>query len=275
MKTVQETRTNPLRAKWPAIFFVLVVTVLTLAIISENWLSSESMEIVRLALGFVGAGIILFLSTFRIRRLVYTKKIGSMDGWRQAHLYLGLLCAFIILIHSEFRVTGPFGIIMAVLFIFSVATGILGSVLYRVVPVWLSKHGVDALEMDKRRKDPSEYIKDAEAIIENSSKEFVEYFNNQVRPRFVYSPSALSYLLRDETDITNARKKIFDQLKLDAPKLEKQTVVILENLYSERDAMEYKWARLQTLRWWILIHAPATAALLATIVFHIASVFYY
>ena len=84
--------------------------------------------------GALGTLAILILLYFGVRKRSYRSTWGTLEGWLQCHLYLGLLAAVLILFHTGFRfhdkvALAAFGVLLIV-----VASGFWGAVVYTSAP---------------------------------------------------------------------------------------------------------------------------------------------
>ncbi len=89
--------------------------------------------------GTVGALLILQLLAFGIRKRDYRSTFGTLDGWLQAHIWLGLLCALAILLHTGFRFQDKVATISFLVLLAVVLSGLLGARLYATLPRRLSR----------------------------------------------------------------------------------------------------------------------------------------
>lgn len=92
-----------------------------------------------IAYGVLGTLSILILLYFGVRKRSYRSRWGTLEGWLQAHIYLGLLTAFLILFHTGFRfhdkvALAAFGVLLMV-----VISGLWGAVVYTSVPRLLTE----------------------------------------------------------------------------------------------------------------------------------------
>jgi hypothetical protein len=82
---------------------------------------------------------ILVLLYFGVRKRAYRSTWGTLEGWLQAHIYIGLLAAAVVLFHSGFRFHDRVAVAAEVTLLVVVGSGILGVGLYRAVPRRLSE----------------------------------------------------------------------------------------------------------------------------------------
>jgi hypothetical protein len=89
--------------------------------------------------GILATAAILVLLYFGVRKRAYRSTWGTLEGWLQAHIYIGLLAAAVVLFHSGFRFHDRVAVAAELTLLVVVASGILGVTLYRAVPRRLSE----------------------------------------------------------------------------------------------------------------------------------------
>ncbi|RMH17869.1 MAG: hypothetical protein D6696_14495 [Acidobacteria bacterium] len=93
-----------------------------------------------LAFGIAAAVLVLVLLAFGLRKRAYKSTLGTLDGWLQAHIYLGLLAAVVAFFHAsggswrDRVATATFVVLLLVVF-----TGLLGARLYAALPRRLTR----------------------------------------------------------------------------------------------------------------------------------------
>lgn len=92
-----------------------------------------------LTLGFAAFALIVVLLLFGVRKRAYRSRVGRMETWLQSHVYLGLLSAAVVLLHSGFRFEDRLAVSAFVVLLVVVATGLAGAVLYTTVPRLLTE----------------------------------------------------------------------------------------------------------------------------------------
>ena len=275
MKKIVETGKGSLNARWPLLFIVLLFLSFGFHAGMRFWGEESAIEWSRLAYGALAAIIMLFLSSFSLRKMIVTRKLGTMEGWRKSHLYLGLFSMALVFMHTNFAVYGDFGLLLLLLLFLVVLSGMMGELMYRTIPVWLSKQGADAMELDEKRKRPGEYLTLADEIADKTSDEFRNYYGMRIRRLFARRSIPLKYMWLTESDVVARRKKLFSALASKGPSRDRLALSHLESLYADRDKVEFKYARLLVLRMWNNAHVPATAALLTALLAHLWSISYY
>jgi hypothetical protein len=85
-------------------------------------------------LGLVGGAIVLFEMALLGRKWLRGRRLGAMKVWMKWHVWLGLVCLPVILIHAGFGFGGPLTTITLVLFLLVTASGIWGLVMQQWLP---------------------------------------------------------------------------------------------------------------------------------------------
>jgi hypothetical protein len=87
-----------------------------------------------LVLGAAAAALVVWLLFFAVRKRAYKSTLGSLEGWLHAHVWLGLLSAVLVLLHTGFRFEDEVALSAYLVLLAVVATGVLGAVLYQTLP---------------------------------------------------------------------------------------------------------------------------------------------
>jgi Fe-S-cluster-containing dehydrogenase component/CRP-like cAMP-binding protein len=86
--------------------------------------------------GFVG---VLASMTYLGRKKIYRRRAGPLRYWMLAHVYLGLMTGFVLLIHAGRDSGGLLTTVLAISFDVAVASGLFGIACYRFVPRLMTK----------------------------------------------------------------------------------------------------------------------------------------
>lgn len=84
--------------------------------------------------GALGTLAILVLLYFGVRKRSYRSTWGTLESWLQSHVYLGLLSAVLILLHTGFRFHDRVALAAFAVLLLVVGSGFWGAVLYTAVP---------------------------------------------------------------------------------------------------------------------------------------------
>lgn len=91
-------------------------------------------------LGTVGAGLILWLMAFGIRKRAYASRAGTVQGWLSAHIYLGLGLVVVVTLHAGFQLGWNIHTLAYLLTVAVVASGVFGVFAYARHPRLLSSN---------------------------------------------------------------------------------------------------------------------------------------
>jgi hypothetical protein len=87
-----------------------------------------------LAFGMIGGGLILFEFLLWPRKKVRAWRVGRVQGWMIAHIWLGLLTVPLLIYHSGFRWGGWLSTVLMALFLVVIASGVWGLALQQILP---------------------------------------------------------------------------------------------------------------------------------------------
>ncbi len=244
--------------------------------------------------GAAGTAAILVLLYFGVRKRSYRSTWGTLDGWLQSHIYLGILSAFVILFHTGFRFHDRVAVAAYATLLVVVGSGWVGASLYTSVPRRLSE-----IETDLTPDDLAAQIKqlaDAMARVAGSrSPAFQEVCKGllaESRPaalagwKMLFSRAA-SGLERPAaggaggasagragggaapwavylTQVPAGEQEELRQLLV----LSRQRSELLERLVAQQ---RYR----NVLGAWLYLHVPLSIALLVLVAAHLVAVFYY
>lgn len=228
-------------------------------------------------LGTLGAGLIVWLSLLGMRKRAMTPGRWSLKGWTSAHVYLGLALIVIGTLHTGFQLGWNVHTLAYALMMIVILSGIFGIVAYARLPqaMSLNRHETTQAQMldtlrglDRQLHETAQPLVPAHAAMVRQSLENCEVAGNlyaRITDRYPRCGNRLALgELRQEL-----RKNPPDKDTL------AQIVFLLERkeatLAQARRHIRYK----TLLEIWLYVHVPATFALIAALVAHIVSVFFY
>jgi hypothetical protein len=104
----------------------------TVAVAAARWPGGSSLP--GFTFGVVGGLIILFEFLLWPRKKVRTWRIGRVKHWMAAHIWLGLACFPVLVLHSGFTLGGTLSTVLMILLTLVVASGIWGLALQQIIP---------------------------------------------------------------------------------------------------------------------------------------------
>ncbi len=87
-----------------------------------------------LAFGAISLGIFVFAALLSLRKKIPLWRVGTVQRWLRAHIWLTFLTIPLILLHSGFRLGGPMTTLLMVLYALVMVSGIYGLMLQHLMP---------------------------------------------------------------------------------------------------------------------------------------------
>lgn len=87
-----------------------------------------------LIFGSISLGIFIFAALLGVRKKLVLWRMGTVQRWLRAHIWLTLLTIPLVILHSGFRLGGPMTTLLIVLYIVVMVSGIYGLVLQHRIP---------------------------------------------------------------------------------------------------------------------------------------------
>ena len=230
------------------------------------------------ALGTLGAVLILWLMWFGVRKRRYRSRMGTLQGWLSAHVYLGMALIVVVTLHTGFETGWNVHTLAYLLMLTVIASGFYGIYAYVRFPKLITEVMGDdtldglflklpSLDMEARRLALDLPDEVNQAVLEASQKTRVGGgVLAQLRGANPKCPT---------TAAVNLVRKVAASLKgAEARRNHELFAVLLRKqslLERARQAVMYK-ARLDV---WLYAHVPLSFALVAALFAHVFSVFFY
>lgn len=229
-------------------------------------------------LGTVGAVLILWLLWFGVRKRVYGSRLGTVQGWLSAHVYLGTALLVVATLHTGFELGWNVHTLAYVLMVATVASGFYGVYVYLSVPGLMTDNRgdetLDAMllkiaDLDREIREKALSLPDTILKVINASLDGTRLGGSLARVvtgRDRGCPTAAA--VRELPEVGK-------RLTGEAAKLNHEVYTLLlqknEILARARRDLAFK-ARLDL---WLYFHVPLAIALLAALATHVVSVFLY
>jgi hypothetical protein len=229
-------------------------------------------------LGTIGALLILWLLWFGVRKRRYASRVGSVQGWLSAHVYLGTALLVVATLHTGFELGWNVHTLAYVLMVATIASGFYGTYIYLSVPgLMTANRGDETLEamilkiadLDTEIREKALSLPDQILKVVNASLDGTRLggsFGRILSGNDRNCPTAAA--VRELPEIGK-------RLSGDMAKLNHEVFTLLlqknELLARARRDLRFK-ARLDL---WLYFHVPLAIALLAALATHVISVFLY
>ena len=255
-------------------------------------------SVVGIIYGSIGSALMLFAGLLGARKKVPVWRVGRGSTWMRGHLWLGLLSFPFILFHSGFSLgAAPLTRTLMVLFILVVVSGIVGAILQQFIPrvittrvpmetVYEQIDEVCGQLLEEASTSATELCSALEGNLEHASAEqraeaavagtmggvtfasaigadegfastLREFFDGEIKP-YLVQHGGRGRVLAD-AERTSA---IFQQFRILCPESLWPRLNDLENICEEKRELDRQRVLHRVLHGWLLVHIPASYALL-------------
>ena len=226
-------------------------------------------------LGTIGLGLIIWLSLLGVRKRKMTTGAWSLKGWTSAHVYLGLAVIVVGTLHTGFHaISWNVHWLAYFLMVIVIATGIYGVVVYAILPSSLSsnRNEMTRAQMLEALTALDRQLESAAQPLDRAQSDLVinalgqDVFSGGVLGRLTgaYPGCKTNKALRGLSGGIAGT---------DGP--EERVRTLLEKRADQLGQIRRHLRIRALLEVWLFIHIPATIALLAALLAHVVSVFYY
>ena len=222
-------------------------------------------------LGTIGLLLIVWLSRLGVRKRRISEGAWSLKAWTSAHVYLGLALIVIGTLHTGFQFGWNLHTLAYALMMFVILSGIYGVYAYAALPKELS-----ANRGDKTGGDMLDVITDIDKKLDSAAQPLgraaCDLVINALNQDIFYG-GALARLTNSYPGC--ATNRALSGIPASGSEAEARVHELLSNR-AEQLAQIRRHLRIKAMvEVWLFIHIPATIALLAALLAHVISVFYY
>ncbi len=250
-----------------------------------------------LTYGSIASAFMLFAGLLGARKKVPIWRVGRAQAWMRGHLWLGFLSFPLILFHSGFRFGTGLTKGLMWLFVVVFVSGIVGAILQHFMPRLETQRVPLETIYEQIGRVRSQLVAEAQTLVdeastalagnvsqateqqraasasagtmggvtvasglqvdENASAELQEFFRREMQP-YIAEGGSRGLALADR----NHSHGIFQQLKLLMPPNLHSSIDDLENICEEKRELDLQTQYHRILHAWLLVHIPASYALL-------------
>jgi hypothetical protein len=230
------------------------------------------------ALGTVAALLILWLMAYGVRKRRYRSRMGTVQGWLSAHVYLGTALVVIATLHTGFELGWNVHTLAYVLMLLVVVSGFYGVYLYLRVPRAMTENlGQDTLQSTLARIEDVDREMRAKAMsLPDALLALVDASINGTR----LGGSLMRLLSGRDSDcptasVINRWSATARGVSAGSANLEREVFGLLleKQQLLERARRDLRHKAL--LEIWLYLHVPLAVMLLAALAAHVVSVFIY
>ena len=228
-------------------------------------------------LGIASLVLIVLLILFAWRKRAYKSRLGTLDGWLQAHLYFGIVALPLVLFHAGFLFRDTLATVAFLVLALVVATGLLGALLYRTLPQRLTL--VESRVSLDQVSDQLNQLREAMAQIAAGRSEAFRRLYAKVDKAARPQGLASWRLLFDAGYAPEGEEKAWRSLLTLVEEAEREPLRQLLVLARQQRELHHRLRLQQRYRnWlvvWLLVHVPLSFLLLVLALAHAAVAFYY
>ena len=229
-------------------------------------------------LGTIGLLLILWLAMLGIRKRAITRGRWSLKAWTSAHVYLGLALIVIGTLHTGFQFGWNVHTVAYALMMLVILSGVYGIAVYSALPQGLSDSRsemtgpqmIDAVNsLDKQIQSSAQPLSDADSeVVIGSLGE--DTFGGGVWRRLTGSYPRCG----NRRALQIMRGRLAETSGKQAQAVE-QVVTLLERKAAALQRVRGYVQRRALLEVWLYVHIPLTFVLIAALLAHVVSVFFY
>lgn len=231
--------------------------------------------------GGIGFAAILVLMFLGVRKRRYTSRLGTVQGWTSAHVYLGLLTLLVIPMHAGFQFGLDVHTLAFVLLAVVVCSGVVGLRLYLVLPERLTPYEAGMLP-DKVDAEINRVLEEMQTLtaVDPAGVMRRQYAKERHRVCGIRAQGwRLLFQRVDGAARLAARRHDLNQMVPQVPAHEKEAFAKFCGLAMQLTALETFLAgqmkAKNTLEAWLYVHLPVSFAMVAAVAVHLLLVFYY
>jgi hypothetical protein len=251
-------------------------------------------------LGTISALLIVWLMLFGIRKRRYMNNVGTLRGWLSAHIYLGTTLILLVLLHAGFQLGWNLHSFTFILMLIVIFSGFFGLFAYLRYPNMMTRNR-DSATRDAMLEEVNEIDQNALSLADGIDPKIHALVLRSIQNTRLGGGVWTQLRARDGSDIALkslnealvARDQRKEMVTAEMPTMfamvdflagratDKQGEAMrkLIDLISRKKGLATKVARdiqFQALmEIWLYIHVPLSFALLAALIGHIVSSFFY
>jgi hypothetical protein len=229
-------------------------------------------------LGTIGALIILLLLWLGVRKRKFRSKMGKVQGWVSAHVYLGTSLLIVATLHSGFQFAWNVHTLAYVLMVAVILSGFYGIYAYLRFPDMVTDNR-RGLSQEQMIAEIDEVDKESLVLSDRISGEIHQIVLESVEGTCAGGGVRAQLAGKSSTAATAAVEKLAEKLAQtsDAEQSNRLRGVIelLRRKSSLLDRLTRDIRYRAIMDVWLYIHVPLSVALLGALLTHIVAVFFY
>jgi hypothetical protein len=222
--------------------------------------------------GYLLLGAVLFLALYNVRKKLPFLPLGSSTAWLQWHLYVGMGTVAVFVMHAG--AAWPNGILdslLAVVYLLTFTSGIVGLYLTRTIPAQLARLGEEALyeripafRREVQRRSAETVL---ESVTASGTTTLADFYTSRLYDFFGLSRGWV-YLVRPTAARRRALMREMQDLRRYLSEQEQAGCERLFALVRRKDDLDFHDARQRVLKLWLFAHIGLTYGLVLLALLH-------
>ena len=271
----QKSDLQIIRGRWPLVFVAALALLFAWYWVYSSRTLPRGGTFSGMAFGILAFLCMVFLMAYKARKHIYHAKLGPTNSWLTAHVYLGVVAITLVIMHMGFHLSGGFGGGLFVIFAITMASGVAGSLIYKITPISLMKDGREMMSRDALRDKIAKGLADADHELQSASEQFKNIYFYEIRPYLELRRIPWSYLVKEERSLLRQRRRALEDMMFKVPDAEKFHLRLLQHVVVEKERSTLRLVKLELLDFWLWFHLPVSFVLSAMILFHVCMALYY
>ncbi len=259
--------------RWVAVTVTVLVAIALVVLFAFYHLS---MRVSAYPSGWLLLIAVLFLAAYNVRKKLTYPPLLKSSHWLQLHMYVGLLSIVLFLGHTGLRVpNGVFEGLLALLYVCTAASGLIGLAFSRLIPSRLTVRGEEVLferiPLFRRKLRERAEALVVESVGESGRSTIADFYEERLGDYF----SGPRYRWRHLAQSTRHLKRLLGDLASEQRYLDEEEGARAEQLaglIETKDQLDCHQAMQGLLKAWLFVHIPLTYALLLFALVHLVLV---
>lgn len=210
--------------------------------------------------GWILFGGMVFLTLLNLRKKVPVPPLLSAAAWLQIHVYGGVLCVVLFLVHSSFRLpNGLFETALWAGFVGLFVSGVIGLLLTRVLPPKIGGSGERLIfeRLPAFRARLADQVQDLviQSVTVSGSSAIADFYAARLASYFRKPRNVLSHLVQRDTALRRLRSQVAE-LKHYQDARGQEILAEIDEHIETKNHLDCQYSLQLALRAWLFIHIP-------------------
>ncbi|MDJ0932201.1 hypothetical protein [Breoghania sp.] len=189
------------------------------------------------------------------------------------HTYLGLACFSAFLVHTGYGLSdAPMEWLLWTLFMLVAASGCVGALLGKPIPLHLEEHGeriiFERIPVFRRQLAEEAGAIALDSVRDGNTVSIVELYADRLAAYFACPRNIAAHLLSSNLPASHMLGEL-SSIERYLDEDGKARLIRLRELVEAKDNLDFQYANGELLKLWLFLHIPASWAMLLVIVAHI------